>query len=186
MKTITIKDKQFDLFLTQEEIENAIDKIAKQIAIDLSGKNPLFLCVLNGAFMFASELMKRMQEPSQISFVKVASYDGMEPKGSIKNLIGLSEDIKERTIVILEDIVDTGFTMKKMLEDLQKQSPASVYIASLLFKPEALQTDIKVDYAALSIPPDFIVGYGLDYDGYGRNLPNIYKLHSESNESDSK
>lgn len=176
METVKIKDKQFDLFIKQNDIENAIENIAKTMSADLKGKNPLFICVLNGAFMFASELLKRMNEPAEVSFVKLSSYTGDKTEGQVKSLIGLNENIQGRTVVILEDIVDTGHTMVNMLEVLNLSSPKEIKIATLLFKPEALKVDVKLDYVALEIPPDFIVGYGLDYDGYGRNYPNIYKV----------
>lgn len=176
MRTIKIKDKEFELFIQQNDIENAITKIAEQMSTELKGKNPLFICVLNGAFMFASELLKRMNEPAEVSFVKLSSYTGDKTEGQVKNLIGLKENIENRTVVIVEDIVDTGHTMTNMLKILEAQLPKEIKIATLLFKPAALQVEVQLDYVALEIPPDFIVGYGLDYDGYGRNYPDIYKV----------
>lgn len=176
MKTIKIKDKEFGLFLSQEEIEKAINQVATKMSKDLVDSNPLFICILNGAFMFASELMKRVNVPSEMTFVKLSSYSGINTTGNIKEIIGLVENIKDRTIVIVEDIVDTGHTMTRMLAELGKSEPKEIKIATLLFKPKALKTDVKLDYVALEIPSDFIVGYGLDYDGYGRNLPDIYKV----------
>ena len=176
IETVKIKDKEFELFLKQEQIEEAIDKVASQISKDLADKDPLFLCILNGSFMFASELMKRVNIPSELSFVKMSSYQGTRSSGKLKELIGMQEDIKDRTVVIVEDIVDTGYTMEMILEQLSCDQPKEIKIATLLLKPDALKVDIKVDYVAMEIPSDFIVGYGLDYDGYGRNYPNIYKL----------
>ncbi|WP_165021080.1 hypoxanthine phosphoribosyltransferase [Dysgonomonas sp. ZJ279] len=178
MKSVKIKDKEFELFLTQETIETAIDNIAQKISDDLKDKNPLFICVLNGSFMFASELMKRVSIPLEVSFVKMSSYDGTESTGKIKEICGLEEDITGRTVVIVEDIVDTGYTMSRMLEQLTAQKPAEIKVVTLLLKPDALKTKVQLDYVALEIPSDFIVGYGLDCDGYGRNYPNIYKIKS--------
>lgn len=176
MKTVKIKDKEFELFLSQEVIEKAIDQVALKMNKDLADSNPLFVCILNGAFMFVSELMKRVDMPSEMTFVKLSSYSGVSTTGNIREVIGLVEDIKDRTVVVIEDIVDTGHTMVKILAELEKKSPKEIKIATLLFKPKALQTEVKLDYVALEIPSDFIVGYGLDYDGYGRNLPDIYKV----------
>lgn len=176
MESVKIKDKEFELFLTQQQIEKAIDDIAVKIASDLADSDPLFLCILNGSFMFASELMKRINIPSELSFVKMSSYQGTKSTGKLKELIGLQEDIKGRTVVIVEDIVDTGHTMEMMLEQLESDNPKEIKVAALLLKPDALKVEVPLDYIALEIPSDFIVGYGLDYDGYGRNLPNIYKL----------
>lgn len=176
MKTVKIKDKEFELFLTQETIEKAIDSIAVKLNEDLADKDPLFICVLNGSFMYASELMKRVTIPCEVSFVKMSSYKGTTSTGKIKEIYGLEEDIKGRTVVIVEDIVDTGYTMSLMIDQLKCDDPQEVLISTMLLKPEALQHTLKLDYVALEIPSDFIVGYGLDYDGYGRNLPDIYKL----------
>lgn len=176
MDTIKIKDKEFELFISQQEIESAIDKIAVKISEDLAGKDPLFVCVLNGSFMYASELMKRVNIPSEVTFVKVSSYQGAQSTGVVKEVLGLQEDIKGRTIVIVEDIIDTGYTMEMMLKQLSEKQPAEIKVSTLLLKPKALKVDLQIDYAAMEIPSDFIVGYGLDYDGYGRNYPNIYKI----------
>ncbi|MDU1889842.1 MAG: hypoxanthine phosphoribosyltransferase [Dysgonomonas sp.] len=176
MKSVKIKDKEFELFLTQEVIEKAIDDVAAKLNKDLRDKDPLFICVLNGSFMYASELMKRVTVPSELSFVKMSSYKGISSTGKIKEIYGLEEDIKGRTVVIVEDIVDTGYTMSLMLDQLTCEDPKEILVTTLLLKPDALKHDIKIDYVALEIPSDFIVGYGLDYDGYGRNLPDIYKI----------
>lgn len=176
MKTITVNDKEFEVFLSQETIEKAIDHIAVIMNEDLEGKNPLFICVLNGSFMFASELMKRISTPSQLSFVKMSSYSGLGSSGNVREIYGLEEDIKGRTVVIVEDIVDTGNTIVRMIEQLSERQPEEIKIATLLLKPDALEQEVYLDYVALKIPNDFIVGYGLDYDGYGRNYPDIYKI----------
>ena len=176
MESVKIKDKEFELFLTQETIEKAIDEIAVKMNNDLAGKDPLFVCVLNGSFMFASELMKRISIPAEISFVRMSSYRGVMSTGKIKEIYGLEEDLKERTVVVVEDIVDTGHTMSLILDQLACDEPKEIRVATLLLKPEAMKVEVPLDYVALEIPSDFIVGYGLDYDGYGRNLRHIYKI----------
>ncbi|MDR3058285.1 MAG: hypoxanthine phosphoribosyltransferase [Dysgonomonas sp.] len=176
MKTVKIKDKEFELFLTQDTIEKAIGEIAEKLNKDLADKDPLFICVLNGSFMYASELMKRVNIPCEVSFVKVSSYKGTTSTEKLKEIYGLEEDIKGRTIVIVEDIVDTGYTMSLMLEQLVCDEPKEIFVSTMLLKPKALKVPVQLDYVALEIPSDFIVGYGLDYDGYGRNLPDIYKI----------
>lgn len=173
-----IKDKEFDIFIESKEIEKSIDRISEKINTDLKDQNPMFVAILNGAFMFASELMKRVSIPCEITFVRLASYQGTSSTEKIKEVLGLNESIEGRTIVIVEDIVDTGNTMASLLEQFKALKPKEMKIATLLFKPEALKKDILLDYVAMEIPSDFIVGYGLDYDGYGRNLNDIYKLKS--------
>lgn len=174
--TITIKDKQFELFIEQEVIEQGIKRVADQMNTELDGKNPLFLAVLNGAFMFAGELMKEVSVPSEITFVRLASYQGTATTHRVQEVLGLNESIKGRSVIVVEDIVDSGNTMVALIAELMKHEPAEVKIATLLFKPAALRQDITPDWVALEIPNDFIVGYGLDYDGYGRNLKDIYKV----------
>jgi len=148
-----------------------------QISDNEAGKNPLFVCILNGSFMFAAELFKRIDLiETEITFVKLASYQGDKSTGEVKQLIGLNENIAGRTVIILEDIVDTGITIENILEQLKKLNPAEIKIATLLLKPDALQKDVQLDYIGLEIPNDFIVGYGLDYNGQGRNLINIYSV----------
>lgn len=178
MKSVKVRDKEFELFIPEAEIIQAIDRIAEKMNIDLEGQDPLFVCILNGSFMFAAELMKKVTVASEISFVRMASYQGTKSTGKIKEIYGLEEDIEGRTIVIIEDIVDTGHTMSLILDQLACDNPKEIKVATLLFKPEALKTEVKLDYVALEIPSDFIVGFGLDYDGYGRNLADIYKIKS--------
>lgn len=178
MKSVKIKDKEFDLFIDCKTIEDNIERIANRINVDLDGEDPIFLTVLNGAFMFAGELMKKVSIPCEITFVRLASYQGTSSTEVVQQLLGLNQSIEGRQVVIVEDIVDTGNTMVALLDILQKMNPKGVKIATLLFKPDALKRDVKLDYVALEIPGDFIVGYGLDYDGYGRNLRDIYKLKS--------
>ncbi|MDR1610186.1 MAG: hypoxanthine phosphoribosyltransferase, partial [Candidatus Symbiothrix sp.] len=148
------------------------------IARDMKEKKPLFICVLNGAFMFAADLIKRINVPCEVGFIRLKSYRGTQSSGSIKEIQGLVENVENRHLVIVEDIIDTGHTMSYLVNKLKTENPASVKTACLLFKPNALETGTKPDYCALEIPNDFIVGYGLDYDGLGRNLKNIYKIKS--------
>lgn len=175
-KVITIKDKQFELFIEQEVIELEIKRVAQQINADLKDKDPIFLAVLNGSFMFAGELMKEVAIPSEITFVRLASYKGTTSTENVQEVLGLNENIEGRVVVIVEDIVDSGNTMTSLLKQLESMKPAEVKVATLLFKPAALVKKLDLDYVALEIPNDFIVGYGLDYDGYGRNLKDIYKV----------
>ncbi len=176
MSIVKIKDLTFKTFIPEDEIQKNVKQVADKINHDLAGKNPLFLAVLNGSFVFAADLMRYITIPCEISFVKLASYQGTTSTGTIKEVIGLNEDIAGRTIVIVEDIVDTGFTMKRMVESLGTRGPKSIHICTLLLKPGKLQVPLNIEYAAMSIPNDFIVGYGLDYDQQGRNLRDIYTL----------
>ena len=174
--TIKILDKTFKKSIPEETIISSIDKIAEKINTDLRDDNPLFISILNGSFMFASDLMKRIDFPCEISFVKIASYHGTSSSGEMLELIGLKENLKGRTIVVVEDLVDSGQTMSKVLEIVQNRGAGKIRIATLFFKPGAIQYNISLDYVAMEIPNDFIVGYGLDYDGYGRNLRDIYTV----------
>lgn len=176
MEIIKVKDKEFRLLLSKEKISESIKVAAEKINHDLEGKNPLFLAVLNGSFMFAADLMKNISIKCEISFVKLASYQGMESGGKVHEVFGLSENIEGRTVVIVEDIVDSGRTMRQLMDSLYTRNPAEIRIATFLFKPEALVCDIHPDYVAIEIPDEFVVGYGLDYDGYGRNFGEVYSL----------
>ncbi|WP_372776211.1 hypoxanthine phosphoribosyltransferase [Mangrovibacterium sp.] len=177
MGNITIIDKEFELFIPYEKIRSVIETMTDQMNEKLQGKNPLFLCILNGSFMFAAEVFKRITLlDAEISFVKLASYQGTSTTGTVKELIGLNEDLAGRTVVVLEDIVDTGITIERTIEQIQSKNPAEVLVATLLLKPDALQRDVKLDYVGLEIPNEFIVGYGLDYNGRGRNLIDIFKV----------
>lgn len=176
MRTIKIKDKTFEVSIPEAKILQEVKRVAEEISRDLKDRNPLFLSVLNGSFMFASDLMRNLTIPCEISFVKLASYEGTSSSGKMKELVGLSEDIGGRTVVVVEDIVDTGFTMQHLLAKLKERGPKEVRIATLLVKPDKLQVDLDIHYAAMHIPNDFIVGYGLDYDGYGRNYRDIYTV----------
>ena len=173
---VTINDKQFEKFIEFQQIQAAIHEIARKIDNDLRDKNPIFVAVLNGAFMFAGELMKEVSIPCEITFVRLASYQGTSTTNKVQEVLGLNESIENRTVVIVEDIVDSGNTMIALQKELNKLNPKEIKIATLLLKPDALKQDVDLDYVALEIPNDFIVGYGLDYDGYGRNLKDIYKI----------
>jgi len=178
MTEVQLKDKKFELFIPEKVIRKEIRRVAKDIVRDMKELNPLFICVLNGAFMFASDLIKGIDISCEVGFIRLKSYEGTQSSGSIKEMQELVENIENRHVVIVEDIIDTGHTMSYLLNKLQAENPASVKVACMLFKPNALETDAKPDYCALEIPNDFIVGYGLDYDGLGRNLKNIYKIKS--------
>ena len=179
MSIVKIKDKSFRVSIPEAEIKNRVKLLAQQMSKDLEGKNPLFLAVLNGSFVFAADLMREMTIPCEISFVKLASYQGTTSTGKIKEVIGINEDISGRTVVIVEDIVESGQTMKRMIESLGTRNPASVQICTLFFKPEKLKEDLTLDYVAFRIPDDFILGYGLDYDQQGRGLKDVYTIISE-------
>lgn len=176
MQTVQVKDKQFELFITEDQLLTDIKRVADSICNDYSSKNPLFLVVLNGSFMFASDLLKNIKFPAEVSFIKVSSYSGVQTTENVKQLIGLNEDISGRNIIIVEDVVDTGITMKETLALIEARNPSSVAICTMLFKPNKIKVDLNIKYKAREIPDDFIVGYGLDYDGYGRNLRDIYKI----------
>jgi hypoxanthine phosphoribosyltransferase len=176
MKRIKLLDREFSLAIPASDIKKATWQIAEKINRDLKDKNPLMVCILNGSFMFSADLMKLIEFPCQITFVKLASYEGMGSTGKIKELIGFNEELKGRTVVLLEDIVDSGVTVENSISQLKKLGVEEIFVATLLFKPEALKKDIKLDYIGMEIPNDFIVGYGLDYNGFGRNLPDIYSV----------
>ena len=176
MSTIKIHDKTFKISYPEKDILEKVKAIAERLNHDMEGKTPLFLAVLNGSFVFAADLMRMITIPCEISFVKLASYQGTMSSGKIKEVIGINEDISGRTVVIVEDIVESGLTMKRMLESLGTRNPAAIHICTLLLKPDRLKVDLNVEYAAMEIPNDFIVGYGLDYNQQGRNLRDIYTL----------
>ncbi|WP_018479845.1 hypoxanthine phosphoribosyltransferase [Pontibacter roseus] len=175
-RTITLHDCEFSTYMYEEEIIARIHMLAEQIEQDYAGKNPLFLAVLNGSFMFTADLMKRIDVPCEISFIRMSSYQDMHSTGQVKEVLGLTENIEGRDVVVIEDIVDTGHTVNALLQQLKAKGPASVEIVTLLMKPECLQHQLEVKYVAKSIPNDFVVGYGLDYNGLGRNLRDIYKI----------
>ena len=176
MKSIKIKDKEFVPMIYEAEIKERVKAVAQQISKDMEGKNPLLLAVLNGSFVFAADLMREITIPCEISFVKLASYQGTTSTGKVKEVIGINEDLSGRTIIIVEDIVESGLTMKRMIESIGTRNPESVNICTLLLKPDRLKTDLDIKYVAFSIPNDFILGYGLDYDQQARGLKDIYVL----------
>ena len=176
MPTIQVLDKKFKPYLQAEEISNRIKAVAAQINKDYEGKKPIFIAILNGSFMFASDLFKEISIEAEICFIKLASYKGTKSTGNVITSIGLDEPLKDRHVVIIEDIVDTGKTLSKFLPQLFNQQPASLRIAALLHKPEALEHPIVIDYLGFNVPNIFLLGFGLDYDGLGRNLAEIYQL----------
>ncbi len=179
MKTIEIHGKEFEISIEREQIQQAVQRVANEINEDLQNKEVVFLPILNGAFMFASDIFRRINFDARISFLKTASYTGTTSVGHISQLIGLNEDLRGKTVVVLEDIIDSGLTMESVIKQIQAHDPAEIKIATFLFKPDAFAKDFDIDYIGLRIPNDFIVGYGLDYDGYGRNYDEIYTIKSE-------
>ena len=175
-RIIKVKDKTFSVSISERTIRGQIKRIADKINRDYEGKEPVFLAVLNGSFIFAADLLREIDLPCEISFVKLASYEGTSSSGSIREVIGLNIDITGCPVIIVEDIIDTGLTMAHMLETLKKQNPASIDICTLLLKPSKLQVKLNVRYCCKEIPDDFVVGYGLDYDGFGRNTKDIYTI----------
>ena len=176
METITIKDKNFAVSIPEKEILRQVARVAAEINRDYEGETPVFLAVLNGAFLFAADLLREIKLPCEIHFVKLTSYQGLHSTGTIKEVIGLATDITNRPVIIIEDIVDSGMTMAHILNTLRTHNPKSIDICTLLLKPGALKVQLDIRYCALEIPNDFIVGYGLDYDGFGRNTRDIYTL----------
>lgn len=176
MEIIKVLDKEFKLYIKQEEIETVIKDIANQINVEYKDKNPLLLVMLNGAFMFASQLFKELTIDCETSFVKYASYDGTQSTCEVKELIGLNSSLEGRDVIIIEDIIDSGFTMKCLIQKLEAMKVSSVKIATMLFKPNAFKFDYKIDYIGMNIGNEFIVGYGLDYNQHGRNYGSIYKV----------
>lgn len=165
--------------MTEAHILSQIDKVAERINEEMKDKNPIFLAILNGSFMFAADLMRRITIPCEISFVKLASYQGTTSSGKVKEVFGINEDISGRTVIIVEDIIESGLTMKQITESLGTRNPAAVHICSLFVKPDKLTVDLDIDYTVMNIGNDFIVGYGLDYDQQGRNLKDLYVLSNE-------
>jgi hypoxanthine phosphoribosyltransferase len=175
-KRIKVLELNFESSISAEQIQNRVNEIAEKMNHDFANKNPIFLGILNGAFMFASDLFKQITIPCQITFLKLASYEGTKTSGTVKQLIGINQDLKDRTVVILEDIVDTGITLETIVRQLSGYEPKEILVATMLHKPEALQREVELDYVGFEIPNEFVLGYGLDYNGYARNLPEIYTL----------
>lgn len=177
-KEVQVADRRFRLYLTQEQILEAVDRVAVRMNEDLKDKNPIFICVLNGAFVFAADLYRRMTMPSQITFMRLKSYEGTATTGKVTTISSLHESVVDRTVVIVEDIVDSGLTMKRMIAQLKDLGAKEIRVAVLLNKPKARKVEnLTIDYTCLEIPNDFIVGYGLDYNEEGRNLPDIYVVN---------
>ena len=176
MKKIKIQDKEFKMFIPSVNIKRAIDHVAMQINSDYIDKEILFISILNGAFMFSADLIKKITVPCNITFIKLSSYSGGSSTGIVKEVIGLTDSIKDKHIIILEDIIDTGTTIESVVKQLKAKGPASIKVATMLFKPQAYLKNLMIEYIGLDIPNEFLVGYGLDYDGFGRNFEDIYAL----------
>ncbi|MCS7017930.1 MAG: hypoxanthine phosphoribosyltransferase [Cytophagales bacterium] len=184
--SVLIKDKKFKRYISAERLQKRIEELGRQISEDYAGKNPLFIVVLNGAFMFAADLMREIDIPSEVSFIKFTSYQNMHSTGVVDQIIGVEEDLRNRHIVIVEDIIDTGITITEVLAEIKSYQPASVEVAALLIKPQALLRPVAVKYVGFEIEPKFVVGYGLDYDGYGRNLCEILILDEPQKPAETK
>ena len=176
MSTLQVLDKEFVPSIAAEEILTQVRRVASEINRDYDGESPLFLVVLNGAFIFAADLMREISLPAEVSFVKLASYQGTASSGTVREIIGLNTDITGRPLIIVEDIVESGITMAHMIDTLKRQNPKSIDICTLLLKPQKLEVKLDIRYVAMEIPNDFILGYGLDYNGLGRGLKDIYTL----------
>ena len=177
MKTVSLLDRRFKLFINRSQVRNSIEQIAERINSDYEGREILFVAVLNGSFMFAADLVRKVKPLCRISFVKVASYKGDTSEGIVRELIGLKEDLNGKHVILVEDIVDTGFTLEHVMKQIKSTyKPASIAVATLLFKPQSYRKSIVVDYIGIEIPTDFVVGWGLDYNGYGRNFEDIYAI----------
>jgi len=175
-KMVQVRDKTFKLVIPEKLIQQEVTRIAEQMNAELADRDPIFLGILNGAFMFAGDLYKQLTFPCQITFLKLASYSGTRSTGTVKQLIGINLDLKDRCVVVLEDIVDTGVTLETIIRQLSGYEPAEIRVATFLHKPDATIREVRLDYVGMEIPNDFILGYGLDYDGYGRNFREIYRL----------
>lgn len=182
MKQVTYEGLTFEPYITRQKIDARVAELGKEIVRDCAGERPLFLCVLNGAFPFASDLFRACEElDAEIAFIRLKSYEGTGSTGQVKEILGLTDNIEGRTVIVVEDIVDTGNTIQRLLSDLEKKNPAKIKVATLLFKPEALVCPVKPDYVGFSIPKKFIIGFGLDLNGLARNLNDIYILKESAN-----
>lgn len=178
MQNIKLHDKSFELFLAEKDIHLAIKELGKKIQADYKDLNPIFIGVLNGSFLFIADLIRQFEGNCEVSFLRMSSYIGTKSSENIKTLIGLNENLKDRHVIIVEDIVDTGNTIENLFELISKEEPASLKVSTLLFKPDVYKKDIPIDYVAINVGNEFLVGYGLDYDGLGRNLKDIYVINS--------
>ena len=176
MQRIHLRDKEFELFITDAEIQTAVERMAQQIAADMAGKRPLFVGILNGAFMFVADLMRALNGSYELTFARYSSYAGTSSTEVLREIMPIAADVKGRTVILLEDIIDTGFTMSQVMAKLCEQGAEEVRLATMLFKPESLKVDLKPDYVGLQIPSAFIVGHGLDYDEMGRSYRDIYQV----------
>jgi hypoxanthine phosphoribosyltransferase len=176
MSKINLCGKEFELFLTADKIQAEVQHIADRINTELNSEDVIFLGILNGAFMFASDLVRKINFNIQVTFVKLTSYSGQASTGIVKRLIGVNEDLKDKTVVIIEDIIDTGTTIESIIDQIKGFRPKQIFVATLLLKPDFYAKDINIDYVGFRIPKNFVVGYGLDYNGFGRNLRNLYTL----------
>ena len=176
MDKIRLKDKDFELYIPEKDIEEAIKRVAEEIEKDIKGTNPLFVAILNGAFMFIADVMRHLNGPYELTFARYASYHGTSSSGALQEIMPIRSDIKGRLVILLEDIIDSGFTMMHVMKTLKDSGAADVKLATMLFKPDALKYDVKPDYVAMEISNDFIVGRGLDYDELGRAYRDIYKI----------
>ena len=179
MRQVTYKGLSFVPYIENARIQARIKELASQIKTDCGGKRPLFICVLNGAFPFASDLFRAFDDDAEIAFIRLKSYEGTGSTGRVREMFGLTEAIEGRTVIVVEDIVDTGNTIDKLLRDLKEKNPAEVKVATLLFKPQSLKLPVSPDYVGFEIPSSFIIGYGLDLDGLARNLPDIWILNEK-------
>ncbi len=179
MKQVTYKGLNFEPYIGKEKIEKRVKQIAAELTAEFKGQNPLFLCVLTGAFPFAADLFRSIDMDAEISFIRLQSYDGTASTGKVKEILGLKEDIEGRHVIVVEDIIDTGQTIYHLLEQLREKKPASLKVASLLYKPESLKVPVRPDYIGFTIPQKFIIGFGLDLDGQARNLPDIWVLSDQ-------
>ena len=176
MQRVTLKDKTFVPYITSDKISASVKQLAQKINTDLVNDMPLFLVVLNGSFMFAADLLREITIPCELSFIKMASYEGTHSSGRVNELIGLATDLKGRTVVIVEDIVDSGITIERLVKILKEKEVKELKVATILFKPDSYKKPYSIDYIGFRIPNDFVIGYGLDYDGLGRNLKEIHVL----------
>ena len=180
MKIISLLDKKFKMCINRSQVKTSIEHIADRINSDYREKEILFIAVLNGSFMFAAELVRKIKPLCRISFVKVASYQGDTSEGIVKELIGLKEDLNGKHVILIEDIIDTGFTLEHIMKQMRSTGkPASIAVATLLFKPQSYRKSLPVDYIGIEIPNHFVIGWGLDYNGYGRNFEDIYVIAEE-------